>query len=70
MMVDQGKFNKTRFYQSAQIDDLDGIIVDGDDEGIMTAAIESSRSPSQALYCKIRSNGRVAPPLRATRPIY
>ena len=32
MMVDQGKFNKTDFYQSTQIDDLDGIIVDGDDE--------------------------------------
>ncbi len=44
MMVDQGKFNKTDFYQSTQIDDLDGIIVDGDDEGIMATAIESSRS--------------------------
>ena len=52
MMVDQGKFNKTSFYQSAQIDDLDGIIVDGDDEGIMTAAIESSRSHPKLYIAK------------------
>ncbi len=52
MMVDQGKFNKTSFYQSAQIDDLDGIIVDGDNEGIMTAAIESSRSHPKLYFAK------------------
>ncbi|RGS22124.1 DeoR/GlpR transcriptional regulator [Collinsella sp. AF23-4AC] len=52
MMVDQGKFNKTSFYQSAQIDDLDGIIVDGDDESIMTAAIESSRSHPKLYIAK------------------
>ena len=52
MMVDQGKFNKTSFYQSAQIDDLDGIIVDGDDEGIMTAAIENSRSHPKLYIAK------------------
>lgn len=44
MMVDPGKFNKTSFYQSTQIDDFDGIIVDGDSEGVMAAAIESSRN--------------------------
>ena len=52
MMVDQGKFNKTSFYQSAQIDDLDGIIIDGDDEGIMAAAIESSRSHPKLYIAK------------------
>lgn len=52
MMVDQGKFNKTSFYQSAQIDDLDGIIVDGDDEDIMTAAIKSSRSHPKLYIAK------------------
>ena len=52
MMVDQGKFNKTSFYQSAQIDDLDGIIIDGDSEGIMTAAIESSHSHPKLYIAK------------------
>ena len=44
MMVDQGKFNKTSFYQSTQIDDFDGIIIDGDNGGVTAAAIESNRN--------------------------
>lgn len=41
MMVDQGKFNKTSFYQYAQLDDFNAIITDGDPVGIMTEAIRN-----------------------------
>lgn len=49
IMVDQGKFNKTSFYQYAQLDDFNAVIADSDPHGIMAEAIRNSHQHPDLL---------------------